>query len=219
MPKIRVFVCDDHELMRKGIVTLLQTSDKIEVVGEAGNGRDAVDKVANLKVDVVLMDINMPIMDGIQATYYIKKENPKIKVIVLTISEEEDNLFIAIKNGADGYLLKNMNLDDLFHYIEQAYEGNPPFSPGLATKVLAEFSKLSKQVEELKSDDSLLSQREKEVLELVAKGAKNKEIADQLFISEHTVKKHLQHIMEKLHVQNRAEAAAYAIKKGLIKED
>lgn len=217
MDKIRILVCDDHEILRKGIVQLLKLKPDFEVVGEAQNGIEAVQLAELTNPEIILMDIQMPKCNGIEATARIRQKNQKAKIIILTISDEEEDLFNAIRNGANGYLLKNMNLEELFVRILSAYQGNPVFSPGFANKILTQFSQLSNQLEKEKGDNQYeLSVREKEVLELVARGKTNKYIAGKLFISEHTVKKHLQHILEKLHVGNRAEAAALAVKEGLV---
>lgn len=218
MTKIRILVCDDHEILLKGIVQLLKLQPSFEVVGEAKDGREACSLSQATKPDIILMDVNMPNCNGIEATAWIRQHNQQVKIIMLTVSDQEDDLFEAIKNGANGYLLKNINTEELFHHVRKVYEGEPAFSPGLANKILAQFSHIAGKLPVDGSRPYELSDRENEVLELVARGKTNKYIADKLYISEHTVKKHLQHILEKLHVNNRAEAAAVAIRKGLVEK-
>lgn len=219
MDKIRILVCDDHEILRKGIVQLLKLQSGFEVVGEATNGVEAIKIVGESSPDVILMDVQMPEMDGIEAVKKIRDKSEDIKIIMLTISDDDDDLFDAIKNGANGYLLKNMNLEELFAYIRKVVDGEAPFSPGLANKVLMQFSQMAKSIKNEEKSDYELTMREKEVLKLVASGKPNKSIGEMLYISEHTVKKHLQHILEKLHVTNRYEAATLAIKEGLVDDE
>lgn len=219
MDKIRILVCDDHEILRKGIVQLLKLQSGFEVVGEAADGLESIRLAESVKPDVILMDIQMPGLTGIEATAFIRRHNAKVKIIMLTISDEEEDLFNAIKHGANGYLLKNMNLEQLFAHVKKAYDGEAPFSPGLANKILAQFSQISQKLKDEEKNHYELSVREKEVLQLVALGKTNKMISKKLYISEHTVKKHLQHILEKLHVSNRAEAAALAVRKRIVVEN
>lgn len=218
MNKIRILVCDDHEILLKGIVQLLKLQSSFEVVGEAKDGWEAFSLCLEKQPDIILMDVNMPKCSGIEATASIRQHNLQVKIIMLTISDQDEVLFEAIKNGANGYLLKNINTEELFHNVKKVYGGEPAFSPGLANKVLSQFTQYSGKLLQGEENHHLeLSNREKEVLELVARGKTNKYISGTLCISEHTVKKHLQHILEKLHVNNRAEAAAVAIRKGLVK--
>lgn len=220
MDKIRILVCDDHEILRKGIVQLLKLQPGFLVLGEATNGIEIVKMADELHPDVILMDVQMPEMDGIEAVARIRQKDKAVKIIMLTISDDDDDLFNSIKSGANGYLLKNMNLEELFSHITRVYDGEAPFSPGLANKVLLQFSKMAKgEKEQQRRNEYDLTVREKEVLKLVAQGKSNKYIGENLYISEHTVKKHLQHILEKLHVTNRYEAATMAIEKGLVGEE
>ena len=217
MDKMRVLICDDHEILRKGMIQLLKLRPGFDIVGEAANGKEAIVLTDKLQPDIVLMDIQMPILDGITATSIIREKYSNIKIIMLTISDQEEDLFKAIQSGANGYLLKNTNLDDLFSNIKRVYNGTPTFSPVLATKILEHFTVMNGSAN--KKQEYPLSDREKEILELVARGRTNQFIADALFISIHTVKKHMQHILEKLHVNNRAEAVSLALRNGLILEE
>ncbi|MDP4552332.1 response regulator transcription factor [Alkalihalobacillus macyae] len=217
MNNITIVVCDDYEVLRKGIVQLLRMQPHFEVVSEATNGEEVVEIASSKKPDLILMDLQMPEMDGIEATRIIREFDPNVKIIILTISDEDDDLFEAIKSGANGYLLKNVSMDDLFVYLKIAYQGEAPFSKGLAEKVLKEFALMSKELEYSSENKYHLSTREKEILELVAQGNTNKVIADQLHISPHTVKKHLQNTLSKLQVSNRSEAAVKAIQEGIVR--
>jgi DNA-binding NarL/FixJ family response regulator len=216
--RISILVCDDHEILRKGIVQLLNLQKDFHVIGEASDGNEAVTLTKELNPDVVLMDIQMPDCDGLEAVKNVREFNTEIKIIMLTVSDDDNDLFTSIKYGANGYLLKNMNLDELFAHINSVLEGEVSFSPGLANKVLHEFKTLADQLRDHKVNQYQLSNREMEVLHLVVKGFRNNEIGEKLYISEHTVKKHLGNILEKLHVKNRFQAASIAIREGLIEE-
>ncbi len=217
MDRIRVLLVDDHTLFRKGLASLLQTQDDIEVVGEASNGKEALEKARELMPDLILMDIYMPKCDGLDATKMIKSEMPYVKIVMLTVSDSDQSLFEAIKCGAQGYLLKNLEPFELFNMIRSVFRGEAPISSPLAARILNEF--VSKNSGKNKGSPETLTQREKEVLTLIAEGASNKEIAYKLKISENTVKNHLRNIMEKLHLQNRVQLAVFAVKKGLVKEN
>ena len=218
MAPIRVLIADDHTLFRRGIAAALANQAELAVVGEAVDGLEAIKKAKELIPDVVLMDLNMPNCSGLEATQALQSEMPQVKILVLTVSDSESDLFAAIKFGARGYLLKKAEPEELVHAIVSVAEGGVMVSPLMATKLLAEFNDLTAgaQKEVPEQAEAHLSPREGEVLQLVAKGSTNKEIADSLFISENTVKTHLQNIMEKLHLANRSQAAAYAVKKGLV---
>ncbi|SIS64569.1 response regulator [Salimicrobium flavidum] len=216
MTNIKILVCDDHEILRKGIVELLNLQEGMEVIGEAVNGLEAVTHTEKLEPDVVLMDIQMPDYNGLEAVKKIREQNQEVKIIMLTVSDEEKDLYTSIKNGANGYLLKNMNLNDLFAHIHGVLKGEASFSPGLANKLLYEFKSMAERLQSQKGSQYNLSDREMDVLELVVKGYSNEEIGDLLFISQHTVKKHLGNILQKLHVKNRYQAANFAVKEGLI---
>jgi len=218
MGKIKVLVVDDHTLFRRGIVAVLELQANIEVVGEALNGLEAIEKAKEYTPDVILMDLNMPECNGLEATQAIHLEMPVINILVLTVSDKESDLFNAMKFGAKGYILKNTEPDNLIHAILHIAQGGVIISPLMATKLLNEFKdrKLEFETKVDSEGEASLSAREIEVLQMVAKGATNKEIADSLFISENTVKTHLRNIMEKQHLANRSQAAAYAIRKGLV---
>jgi DNA-binding NarL/FixJ family response regulator len=213
---IRVLLVDDHVLFRKGIVSLLSTERGFEVVGEAANGQEALDKARDLMPDVILMDISMPQMDGLEATRRIKAEIPYVRIVILTVSDGDQNLFDAIKSGAQGYLLKKIEPQALFSTLRGVVQGEASFSRITAAKLLGEFSRLAQQEAVPPSPGARLSPREKEVLELITRGKSNKEIASALDIAENTVKNHLKNILEKLHLENRVQAATYALRKGLV---
>jgi len=217
MEPIKVLLVDDHVLFRKGIHGILAEDSSVAVVGEAGNGAEALQKALELKPDVVLMDINMPEMDGVAATKKIRAQLPETKIIMLTVQEDDEYLFDAIKGGAQGYLLKNLEPEDLVGYIKGVMRGEAPISKAMASKILLEFANMAKTANVgTVSDKKELSFREKEVLRMVAQGATNKEIASELCISENTVKNHLRNILEKLQLENRVQAAAYAMREGII---
>jgi DNA-binding NarL/FixJ family response regulator len=207
----RVLIADDHALFRDGIASLLRARG-YEVIGEAADGLEAVEKARQLAPDLILMDIRMPKCGGLEATRLVKAELPDIKVVILTVSDSEEDLFEAIKSGAQGYLLKNLKSEVFFDFIASVAEGDSPVSPKMATKMLAEFSRLT---EGKRGEKDSLTTREGDVLRLVASGKTNKEIAADLFVSESTVKYHLRNILDRLHLENRAQVIAYAARKGL----
>ena len=219
MEQMRVLLVDDHVLFRKGLANLLASRDGIEVVGEAGDGQEALEKARQLMPDLILMDIQMPVCDGLQATQLIKKELPYVKIVMLTVSDDDKSLFDAIKAGAQGYLLKNLEPEDLFAMLAGVARGEAAITRRMASKILNEFAELSRRAEPVPvaAPANNLSAREKEVLELVVKGATNKEIAATLCITENTVKNHLRNILEKLHLENRVQAAAFAVREGIVK--
>lgn len=211
---IRVLLCDDHTLFRQGIRKLLELEKNIEVVGEASNGEEVLKMLKKTGPDVVLMDIGMPQMDGVTATYKIKKILPRVNVIILTVYEDEPHIFEAIKAGAMGYLLKDVSINELLGAIRKVYKGEALIQPIIATKLLKEFALLDKR--KMKEGDKFyndLTEREKEVLRLIALGGTNKEIAKKLGITEKTVKNHISNIFQTLHVNNRTQAALYALGK------
>jgi len=221
MELVRVLVVDDHSLFRRGITAVLTNQENISVVGEAVNGLEAIEKAGELRPDVILMDLNMPQCSGLEATQALQTKMPQVNILVLTVSDNEADLFAAIKFGATGYILKNTEPEELVQAIYHIAQGGVILSPIMASKLLAEFKDLETGAEKKPAQEaeSNLSPREDEVLHLVSQGATNKEIADSLFISENTVKTHLRNIMDKLHLANRSQAAAYAVKKGLLPDN
>ncbi|MDO8673589.1 MAG: response regulator transcription factor [Dehalococcoidia bacterium] len=219
MEPLRILLVDDSSLFRKGLLSLLSSREDMLVVGEAGDGLEAIEKVRELLPDLILMDINMPRCNGIEATRHIKEELPYATVIMLTVSDDDHNLFDAIKNGARGYLLKNMEPDDLFNLLEGVSRGEAPISRMMATKILNEFAIRARKPTPVASPGSVLTPREMEVLRLVTAGMSNKEIASNLIITENTVKNHLRNILEKLHLQNRVQVAAHALREGMLDDD
>ncbi len=218
--EIRVIVVDDHAIVRKGISALLATEPGIQVVGEASNGAEALDQASSLLPDVMLMDLVMPQMDGIEAIRQIKTRQPDIRILVLTSFAADDKVLPAIKAGALGYLLKDSSPEDLVSAIRQVYRGESWLHPTIARKVLQE---LTRPVEHKPAPDSSqsLTEREAEVLRLIAQGLSNREIADRLVLSEATVRTHVSNILNKLHLASRTQAALYALREGLasLKED
>lgn len=217
MAAIEVLVVDDHALFRRGITAVLAGRENLKVVGEASDGLEAIQKAKAIAPDVVLMDLNMPRCSGLRATQVLQADMPQVNILVLTVSDNEADLFAAMRFGAKGYILKNTEPEELIQAVLQIAQGEVIVSPLMAAKLLDEFKSPEALVEKKAAQelDVALSPREGEVLQLVAQGATNKGIADSLFISENTVKTHLRNIMEKLHLVNRSQAAAYAIKMGL----
>ena len=212
---IRVLVADDHAIVRKGIRALLATEPDIEVVGEAENGREAVTEAERLQPDVILMDLVMPEVDGIEAIRRITARQPEARILVLTSFAADDKVFPAIKAGALGYLLKDSGPEELVQAIHQVYRGESSLHPTIARKLLHELSRPS----ERPPTPEPLTEREVEVLRLVARGQSNQEIADQLVISEATVRTHMSNILGKLHLASRTQAALYALREGLASLD
>ena len=215
MEPIRVLLADDHILFRKGLASLVAAQADVEVVGEAADGLEALQKARELKPDIILMDIHMPNCDGIKATRLIKTELPNVRIVMLTVSDEDEDLFEAIKSGAQGYLLKNLRPETLFDMLRGTMQGEAPISPVMATKILGEFAQRT-QKKEGAVPTAALTGREREILAQVVNGISNKEIAGRLFITEGTVKNHLHNILEKLHLENRVQAATYALREGIV---
>jgi NarL family two-component system response regulator LiaR len=207
---IRVYLADDHPIVRRGIRDLLQTEPGIDFVGEATNGREAVDGVAALQPDVVLMDLVMPEMGGIEAIRDIKANQPEARILVLTSFATDDKVFPAIKAGALGYLIKDTSPEELVRAIHQVYRGQATLHPTIAQKVLAEISGAS----QAPPSEEPLTNREVEVLQLIARGRNNQEIAETLVISVATVYTHVSNILSKLHLASRTQAALYALREG-----
>ncbi len=214
---IRVLIVDDHALFRRGLQMVLEQESDILVVGEGGDGAEAVAKAQELMPDVVLMDVRMPKRGGIDATKQIKELLPHVKILMLTISDEEADLYDAIKAGATGYLLKEVSIEEVGQAIRSVQTGQSLISPSMASKLLSEFATMVKRADEKQSTPQpRLTDREMEVLKLVAKGRNNRDIAKELFISENTVKNHIRNILEKLHLHSRMEAVVYAVREKLL---
>jgi len=212
---MRVLLVDDHALFRAGMASLLRASG-FDVVGEAGDGSEAYEQTRKLRPDLVLMDIEMPGRNGLDATRLIKADLPEVKIVMVTASDAQEDLFEAIKCGAEGYLLKDMSEEDFSRTLSSIAAGEAPLSRGLATKILEEFVRLSRDPRSKEEEQDGLTPRERDVLQLVAGGATNREIAAELFISENTVNFHMKHILSKLHLKNRAQAVGYAFRSGLV---
>ena len=214
---LRVLIADDHALFRRGLQMVLEDEEDLEVVGEAGDGVEAVQMALELMPDVVLMDVRMPKNSGIEATEQIKDSLPHVKILMLTISDEEADLYDAIKAGASGYLLKEISIEEVAEAIRSVWAGQSRLSPSMASKLLSEFQAMSKRAEEPEEPRvPRLTEREMEVLRLVAQGLNNRDIAKELFISENTVKNHIRNILEKLHLHSRMEAVVYAVREKLL---
>lgn len=211
---IRVIVVDDQELFRRGLTMLLGVEEDIKVVGEAGDGIAATDLAATAVPDVILMDVRMPKRSGIEACVAIKEIAPTARIIMLTVSDEEADLYDAVKNGASGYLLKDSSIDEVAQAIRVVADGQSLISPSMAIKLLDEFKQMSRSDRQLPTPR--LTERELEVLKLVAQGLNNREIAKRLFISENTVKNHVRNILEKLQLHSRMEAVMYAVREKLL---
>jgi len=214
---IRVLIADDQPLYRRGLEVVLHTEDNIEVVGEAENGEDAIAKAEELAPDVILMDVRMPRINGIEATQAIRDLVPTTKILMLTVSDEDSDLYEAIKAGASGYLLKEVSVEEVADSIRAVMQGESKITPSMASKLINEFSAIAKRADDRQRLPApALTARELEVLKLVAKGMSNREIADELFISENTVKNHVRNILEKLHLHSRMEAVMYALREKLL---
>jgi two-component system NarL family response regulator len=217
MERIKVLIADDHRVVREGLSAILKTKENIEVVGEAQDGQEAVDKARTLVPDVMLMDVSMPRMGGVEATRVIKRELPHIGIIALTMYEEQQYIFDLVRAGATGYLLKDTDSSQIVAAIRAVYRGESLIHPSVASKILAEFSLLAQRKGKKPGwVEHDLTDREITVLRLVADGKTNKEIANSLDLSEKTVKNHVRNIFHKLQVYDRTQAAILAIRKGLI---
>jgi two-component system NarL family response regulator len=219
---IKVLLVDDHHLFREGLARILQDSPGIEFVGSATNGEDAISLTKTHQPDVILMDVNMPGMGGLEATREIHAKFPDVRILMLTISEGEKDLFEAIRSGARGYLLKNSSTQGLLEAIRQVHSGEAPITPSMAVKLLDEFVAIKPAASpsaDILQEAQALTDREWQVLRLVARGMSNKEIGIELSISPLTVKTHLGSILEKLGFRSRVEAAAWAVRHGLLRQD
>ncbi len=216
METIRIMIVDDHTVVRDGLSAMLGRQEDFTVVGEAENGLEAIEKTKDLNPDVILMDLRMPELTGVEAMRRIREDDPDAKFIVLTTFDSDEYIFDAIEAGAKGYLLKDASRDDLFKAVRAVHRGESLIEPGVAAKILDRLAQLSRRSAEPASVD-VLSERELEVLQLMAKGSANKEIAASLSISESTVKTHVANIFQKLEVNHRTEAVTQALQKGIIK--
>ncbi|MHB1595694.1 MAG: response regulator [Streptosporangiaceae bacterium] len=220
---IRTLIVDDHALFLRGLEIVLLTEPDIEVVGQAGDGAEAVRKAGEQLPDVVLMDVRMPRSSGIEACRQIKEIAPSAKIVILTMSDEEEDLFEAIRAGASGYLLKDIPLDEVAEAVRAVHCGQSLISPSMAGKLLTEFAVLANREREADQDARgervpapKLTDREMQVLKLVARGMNNRDIAKELFISDNTVKNHVRNILEKLQIHSRMEAVMVAVREKLI---
>ena len=215
--RLRVLIADDHALFRRGLEMVLDNEPDIEVVGEAHDGDQAVTRAAELMPDVVLMDVRMPRRSGIEATQKIKEQLPHVRILVLTNSDEEADLYDSIKAGASGYLLKEISSEEVADSIRSVMQGHSRISPAMASKLLTEFQAMTKREDDRQPlAPPRLTDRELEVLSQVAQGKGNRDIAAELFISENTVKNHIRNILEKLQLHSRMEAVIYAVREKLL---
>jgi DNA-binding NarL/FixJ family response regulator len=216
---IRTLIVDDHALFRRGLEIVLGSESDIDIVGQAGDGTEAVERASEALPDVVLMDVRMPRSSGIEACRAIKDVAPSAKIIILTMSDEEEDLFEAIRAGASGYLLKDIPLDEVSDAVRAVYGGQSLISPAMAGKLLTEFAALAKRDQDEPPQQvpaPKLTDREMQVLKLVARGMNNRDIAKELFISDNTVKNHVRNILEKLQIHSRMEAVMVAVREKLI---
>ncbi|MCX5976821.1 MAG: response regulator transcription factor [Coprothermobacterota bacterium] len=216
MSRIRLLLVDDQALFREGLRTLLELREDLEVVGEATNGEEALFMAARLRPQVVLMDLRMPVLDGVEATRRLRESHPECKVIALTTFDDDETVFDGLRAGAVGYLLKDAPSDTLVEAIRATARGESFLHPSIAKKVLAEFTRLSNRSAAQSALDEPLSEREREILALIGGGLSNKEIAGRLFLAEGTVKNHITNILGKLEVRDRTQAALKARELGLI---
>jgi two-component system response regulator NreC len=211
----RIVIAEDHTILREGLKSLLRADPDFDIVGEAEDGRDAIRCVQNLSPDLVLMDLSMPRMNGLDALKEIKKQNPEAKIVILTVHKTEEYVLTTLQAGADGYVLKDATQSELVMAIKNVLMGKRYLSPGISEKVIEGYLEGRKEIKTGSAWDTL-TQREREILKLIAEGYKNREIADYLFISLKTVEKHRANLMRKLDLHNAAALTAYAVEKGLV---
>ena len=216
MTPIRVLLVDDHQLFREGLAIILNSQPDFQVIAEADDGLEAQIKARKLKPDLILMDVIMPGCNGLEATQRIKQELPQTTIVMLTVREEDDDLFQAIRNGAQGYLLKSIRSKDMLEMLRTAAHGEAAITPAMGSRMLEEFRRISQVASQELQEVEALTQRELEILSLVTAGDTNHEIAAKLQLSIHTVKTHMRNILAKLHQERRYEAASFALKEGLI---
>ncbi|MBU4489128.1 MAG: response regulator transcription factor [Actinobacteria bacterium] len=212
MPPIKVMIVDDHNLVREGLKAVFAQRIEIEIIAESGSGEEAVEIAAEIEPDVILMDVSMPGMNGIQATRLIREANPEVKIVILTMLNQVGYVYEAVKAGATGYMLKSTSSDDLVEAIQAVHEGKALLHPDATAQLLKEFVTLADK----RTRDYGLSNREMEVLQLLSEGKTNKQIAKDLWISEQTVKTHVTHIFDKLGTSHRTETVAQALRSGLV---
>jgi DNA-binding NarL/FixJ family response regulator len=210
-----ILIVDDHEIFRQGLKEIIRHWDEFVVIGEASNGQEAIEQVKKTLPDIVFMDISMPVMDGLEATKKIWREFPSTSVVMLTVAEGGENLFQAIRNGASGYISKNVSSETLYELLNDMAHGEAALTSDMAKKIIDEF-KVHPENKKYLAEVEPLSEKEMEVLKLVVEGYSNPEIAERLFLSVNTIKKYIRNILQKLHLKNRIEAAVYAIREGLI---
>jgi NarL family two-component system response regulator LiaR len=215
---IRVLIADDHAVVREGLRWMISTEPGIELVGEAVDGVEAVDKARALQPDVILMDLVMPHKDGMEAIGEIVGERPEARILVLTSFAEDDKVFAAVKGGALGYLMKDSSPQELMQAIRDVHRGEPSMDPAIAQKLMRELQRSTRSTEQPLTEEPL-TEREMEVLKWVAQGLSNQEIADRLVVSERTVRSHVSNVLDKLHLANRTQAALYALREGLARLD
>lgn len=216
MPDIRLVLADDHHLMRSGLRLILERQDGLHVVGEADDGQQAIEVTERLQPDVVLMDISMPNMSGIEATAVVRKKFPNVKILVLTMHEREDFVMKILRADAHGYLLKSARTNELVNAIKMVHDGERYFTTSVALKLIAKYADSGKDTGEWARPIEPLTKREREILRLIADGLKNQEIAEQLFISPRTVDTHRGNLLRKLGVKNTAGLVRYAMEVGLV---
>jgi two-component system, NarL family, response regulator LiaR len=214
---IRVLIADDHAIVREGLRWLITTEPGMELIAEAADGSEAVQKARALRPDVILLDLVMPQLDGIAAIVQIKRENPDARILVLTSFADDERVFAAVKAGALGYLLKDSLPKDLLQGIRDVYEGELAIQPAIANKLMRELQRSARLSSEAPVAQEPLTEREVEVLTLVARGLSNQAIAEKLQISERTARTHVSNILDKLHLENRTQAALYALREGLTR--
>lgn len=216
MQAIRVFIVDDHSMVREGLKQLIELEENIEVIGQAGNGAEAVERVMEMKPDVILMDINMPILNGIETVKVLKQKGCASKIIMLTIHNEVEYLFETVEIGVAGYVLKDSEADVLISAIKTVYEGESYIQPNMAAQLVKKMNQVKVELDDYTHFRNQLTKREIEVLKLITEGLLNKEIAQRLYISEKTVKNHVSNIFKKINVNDRTQAAVFAIKKNIV---
>lgn len=210
-----ILIVDDHDIFRGGLREIISHWEEFKVVGEAANGKEAIGQVEKCLPDIVIMDISMPIMNGLEATKRISRKFPSTQIAMLTVAEGEKNLFEAIRNGASGYMSKNVSAEKFYELLNDLARGDAALTSDMAKKILDEFITPSRETKPV-SEKEPLSEREEQILALIVEGLSNSEIGERIYLSPNTVKKHIRNILQKLHVNNRIEAAVYAVREGLV---